>query len=94
MGVFIPCCDTAAVVDKAAVAAEVFVVEAVKGAVVAAAVFVEYAPAEVAAVVFGLTAYAYHSAPSVDFIIAVNVVFSAVSVYGGKGFYSVFAVAA
>ena len=89
MGVFVSCCNTAAVIDKTAVAAEVFVVEAVKGAVVAAAVFVEYAPAEVAAVVFGFAAYADNSAPAVDFNIAVNVVFTAVAMYGGKCFYAV-----
>ena len=93
--IFIPCSNTAAIIYKAAVAAEKLVVKFIVGTVIAAAVFIKYASAELAAVIELIgVAHACNNAPAVNFNVAVHIVFAAVAVYGGKGFNAVIAVTA
>ena len=95
MRILIARCRTATIINKAAVAAEKLIVKAVVSTIVAAAVFVKHAPAElIAAVKPRRIADACNRAPAVDFDIAVHVILAGVAVYGGKGFNAVAAVAA
>lgn len=93
--ILVPCRNAAAVVNHAAVTAEELIIKAVVGTVITAAVFVEYAPAELAAVIelIGITD-TDNRAPAVNFNIVGNIVLTAVAVYCGKGFNAVVIVAA
>ena len=93
--IFVPCRNAAAVVNHAAVTTEELVIKAVVSTVIATAVFVEYAPAELTAVIelIGITD-TDNRTPAINFNIVRNIILAAVTMYSGKGFNAVTTVAA
>ena len=88
--IFIPCGNTAAIIYKAAVAAEKLVVKFIVGTVIAAAVFVKYAPGKlITAAEFLGIACTDNRAPAVDFNIAVYIVLAAVALHCRKSFNAI-----
>ena len=88
--IFVPCRNPAAVINHTAVTTEELVIKAVVSTIIAATVFVEYAPAELTAVIELIRiAYADNRTPAVNFNIVCNIILTAVTMYSGKGFNAV-----